>query len=91
MLKDSNPLKWMSKMTFCLLRFTACLFLIVSPYLSCVINLIFNLAFAQQPVDYKVEKLRDGKSFCARYVKGVQNDQVVFAGIANFSKVNLIN
>lgn len=50
-------------------------------------SLFVSYAFVSQPIEYRVEALRDGKNFCSRSVKGTQNGRVVFAAIANFSKV----
>ncbi|KAI6221074.1 Acyl-coenzyme A thioesterase 8 [Aphelenchoides besseyi] len=52
-------------------------------------SLFVSYSYSHLPVDYKVEKLRNGKSFCARSVKGTQeNGEVVFAAMANFSKAS---
>lgn len=37
-----------------------------------------------QPVRYEVELLRDGRGYSTRYVRGYQNDKVVFATTASF-------
>jgi acyl-CoA thioesterase-2 len=52
-------------------------------------GLFVAYALATRPIDYKVERLRDGKNFCARSVVGTQDGRVVFSGIANFSKVGI--
>jgi acyl-CoA thioesterase-2 len=36
------------------------------------------------PVQYEVELLRDGRGYSTRYVRGYQNDKVVFASTASF-------
>lgn len=53
-------------------------------------SLFVAYALVTQPIEYKVERLRDGKTFCARSVTGTQNGRVVFSAIANFSKVRMI-
>ena len=50
-------------------------------------SLFVSYPFSKYPIDYKVQHLRDGGSFCARSITGIQNNNVVFSGIANFSKV----
>ncbi|CAD5218159.1 unnamed protein product [Bursaphelenchus okinawaensis] len=40
----------------------------------------------QKPMNYVVKRLRDGKSFSARYVEGLQDAKVVFSALGNFYK-----
>ncbi|KAI6176051.1 Acyl-coenzyme A thioesterase 8 [Aphelenchoides bicaudatus] len=49
-------------------------------------SLFVSYPFSKYPIDYQVEHLRDGGTFCARSIKGIQESKVVFAGFANFSK-----
>ncbi|CAD6185166.1 unnamed protein product [Caenorhabditis auriculariae] len=40
-----------------------------------------------EPVDYRVERLRDGQSFATRAVRAIQNDEIIFSSQVSFHKV----
>jgi acyl-CoA thioesterase II len=67
----------------------ACEFIIT--FLCCVFSTTLQCYFILSaspaiPILYYVERLRDGKTYCTRSVKAVQNGKVVFTLLCSFQK-----
>lgn len=45
------------------------------------------LADKDRPLIYEVTRVRDGRSFCTRLVKAIQNGQTVFTTLISFQKL----